>query len=285
MSLEHVRMAFERWHNAANEGLDLLSAFHSVCAPDCINHMQNGDDGTTADAESYRVQGRSLYPDLSLEIDHVTMTDDRMILQMTVSGTPSLIFRIARGRRIFSASAAVIGRVNERAEVVEVWPYLNPGAMLTFPPQSHPAPPPIPDGLPGTAADARAVLAQWQRATTGPEFLERILASASQNCLVHATNTDAGGVALVESQFHVVLSAFPDLTVQFRDGFVTNDLLVAQFIFDGTQRGWLGIAPPRGSRAQSTGAIIARVGLDQTVQEMWVYLAPGMGLFFPRKSR
>ena len=102
---------------------------------------------------------------------------------------------------------------------------------------------------------------------------------------MHATNTDVGGIALIGSQFHVALSAFPDLTVAFRDGFVTNDLLVAQFIFDGTQRGWLGIAPPRGSRAQSPGAIIARVGLDQTVQEMWVYLAPGMGLFFPRKKR
>lgn len=160
MSLEHVRMAFERWHNAANEGVDLLSAFQTICTPDCINHMQNGDDGTTADAESYRVQGRSLYPDLALEIDNVTMTDDRMIIQMTVSGTPSLIFRIARGRRVFSASAAVIGRVNDHGEVVEVWPYLNPGAMLTFPPVSHPAPPPIPDGLPGTEADAQVVLAQ-----------------------------------------------------------------------------------------------------------------------------
>lgn len=285
MSLEHVRMAFERWHNAANEGVDLLSAFQTICTPDCINHMQNGDDGTTADAESYRVQGRSLYPDLTLEIDNVTMTDDRMIVQITVSGTPSLIFRIARGRRVFSASAAVIGRVNDHAEVVEVWPYLNPGAMLTFPPVSHPAPPPIPDGLPGTEADAQVVLAQWERATTGPEFLDRILAAAAPNCLVHATNTDVGGVALVESQFHVALSAFPDLTVTFRDGFVTNDLLVAQFVLDGTQRGWLGIAPPRGTRAQSTGAIIARVSLDQTVQEMWVYLAPGMGLFFPRKKR
>ena len=31
-------------------------------------------------------------------------------------------------------------------------------------------------------------------------------------------------------------------------------------------------------------AIIARVTADQRVQEMWVYLAPGIGLFFPRRE-
>lgn len=61
--------------------------------------------------------------------------------------------------------------------------------------------------------------------------------------------------------------------------------MIVQFTFDGTQRGALGIAPARGARVQSTGAIIARVTRDRQVQEMWVYLAPGMRLFFPRTDR
>ena len=129
------------------------------------------------------------------------------------------------------------------------------------------------------------MLQRWARATTGAEFLDAILDSAAPGCVVHATNVDVGGTALVEAQFHIVQSAFPDLTVSFMPGYVVGDRLVAQFTFDGTQRGWLGIAPPSGSRVQSTGAIVARVTADRRVQEMWVYLAPGIGLFFPRKDR
>ena len=124
-----------------------------------------------------------------------------------------------------------------------------------------------------------------ERATTGAEFLDRIIASAAPTCLVHATNTDLGGIDLVESQFHIVQAAFPDLRVVFEDGFVIGDRLVCQFQFDGTQRGWLGIAPPGGARVQSRGAIVARVDLDRRIEEAWVYLAPGMGLIFPRTDR
>lgn len=58
-----------------------------------------------------------------------------------------------------------------------------------------------------------------------------------------------------------------------------------QFTFDGTQRGWLGIAPPSGSHVQSTGAIVTRVTNNERVQEMWVSRAPVMGLIFPRRDQ
>ncbi len=285
MSIEHVRSAFERWHDAALEGEDLLSAVHGVCAPGVVIHMQNGEHGDRAATESQTSQARALYPDLAVEIEQVGYTDDRMLVQVRLSGTPSLVFRVARGRRVFGAIGAAVARVNEQAEIIELWSYLNSGAMLTFPPQSRPVPPSEPDHAPGTEEDASAVMAQWHRARTGAEFLDAILASATRDCLVHATNTDDGTTALVESQFHTVQAAFPDLTVAFEFGYVTGDRLVAQFTFDGTQRGWLGIAPPSGSHVQSTGAIVARVTSDRRVQEMWVYLAPGIGLFFPRKDR
>lgn len=285
MSIQHVRAAFERWHSAVSAGEDLLTAIHRACAPDCIIHMQNGEDGSRADTETQTSQARALYPDLAVDIEQVFSTEDRMLVQVTMSGTPSLVFRIARGRRVFGAIGAAVARVNEHAEIVEMWPYFNPGAMLTFPPASRLEAPPEPAGIPGTEDDAAAVLAHWRRATTGAEFLEAILGSATPDCVVHATNVDVGGTALVESQFHIVQSAFPDLTVAFLPGYTVGERLVAQFTLDGTQRGWLGIAPPSGSRVQSTGAIVARVTADRRVQELWVYLAPGIGLFFPRRDR
>jgi len=284
MSPDPARTAFERWYGAALAGQDLLGAVHGVCSADCVIHMQNGDDGDRAATETQTSQARALYPDLAIEIEDVITTDRRMLVQVSVSGTPSLVFRIARGRKVFGAIGAVVADVNDRAEIIEMWAYLNPGAMLTFPPASNLPLPPEPLHAPGTEADAAAVLAQWKRARTGSEFLDAILATATRDCLVHATNTDNGTTALLESQFHIVQAAFPDLTVSFSDGFVVEDRLVAQFTLDGTQRGWLGIAPPSGSRVQSTGAIIARVTADRRVQEMWVYLAPGIGLFFPRRE-
>ena len=230
-------------------------------------------------------QVRTLFPDLSIDIDHIVTTEDRLVAQISASGTPSLIFRLARGRRVFHSIGALVARVNERAEVAELWPYLNPGAMLTFPPQSRLAAPPEPDGAPGVEADAQAVMRHWERATTGAEFLNRIVASAARDCVVHATNHDVGGIALIDTQFPIMQVAFPDLTVAFEPGFVAGDRCIAQFTFDGTQHGPLGIAPPSGARVQSTGAIVARVGADQRVQELWAYLAPGMGLIFPRGDR
>ena len=126
MSVEAVRITFERWLAAATAGTDLLAAVMAVCAPDCVVHTQNGQVGGLEITESLTTQARALYPDLSIEIEHVLMTDDRMLVQVTMSGKPSLIFRIARGRRVFHAIGAMVARVNERSEIVELWPYLNP---------------------------------------------------------------------------------------------------------------------------------------------------------------
>ena len=284
MSIEHVRAAFERWHAAAAAGIDLLTAVHSVCSPDCIVHVQNGQDGGLALTEDQTRQARALCPDLSMEIDHITATDDRMLVQVSMRGTPSLIFQIFQRRRTLRSVGAMVARVNERAEFVELWPYINPGAMIAFPPRKRPAPP-VPDELPGTDADASIVLEQWTRAATAQAFLSEILATTVPNCLVHGTNSEVGGTDVLKDQFAVLHSAFPELDITFKSGFVADDRLIVQFEFDGVQRGALGIAPASNSRVQSTGAIVARVTLDHRVQEMWVYLAPGMGLIFPRTDR
>ncbi len=285
MSREHVQAAFERWHQAATAGADLLVAIRGISAPDAVFHLQNGEDGDAASTDEQAAQARALYPDLAIEIEHVVTTEDRLLVQVTLSGAPALVFQIARGRRRFHAVGAVVARVNEHAELTEVWAYINPAAMLAFPPQSRNALAPTPLAQPGTEEDAAGVKQDWARAATGREFLERILASAAPDCIVHATNADIGGLALLEAQFHVVHSAFPDLTVSFEAGFVVGDRLVSQFTFDGIQRGWLAIAPPRGSRVQSRGAIVARVGEDRRIFEMWVYLASGMGLIFSRRDQ
>lgn len=281
MSQEHVRMAFERWHAAATAGVDMMQALRSICAPNCILHLQNGDSGPQAMADPVITQMNALFPDLDINIEHVITMPDLLLVQVTMSGRPSLIFQIARRRRVFHSAGAILARVNEQALIEEVWAYLNPNASLTFPPQSHLVRPEPARAEPGTEEDAEAVLAQWRQAATGPEFLARLLAQADPGCVVHATNGDVGGPALVEMQFAVLHAAFPDLQVTFEPGFVADDVCVAQFRLEGTHRGALGIAPASGARVASTGAIVGRVTEHRLVRELWVYLAPGMALVFP----
>ena len=123
------------------------------------------------------------------------------------------------------------------------------------------------------------------RAITGLEFVERIVDTSVPNCLVHATNGDVGRIDLLEEQFGVVGSAFPDVTVAFEGHLLSEDRFVSQFVLSGTHRGQLGIAPPTGRRLESTGAIVGRVDMAGRAMELWVYLAPGMGLLFPRGDR
>lgn len=285
MSIEDVRAAFERWHTAASTADEILVALNTVCADECVMHLQNGETGSREIAMAQASQARALYPDLSIDIEHVITTEDRVVVQVAMSGTPSLVFRLAQGRTMFHSNGAMIARVNDRAEIVEIWQYLNPGAVLTFPPSANPAPPPLADHEPGGEEDGKLVQRQWERATTGPEFLERIMASTLPDCLVHATNGEAGTPMLIEEHFRIMHAAIPDLTVEFEPSFVAGDRLISQFLLDGTQRGALGIAPPSGARVQSTGAIVARVTPEQRVQELWMYLAPGLGLIFPRRDR
>lgn len=40
---------------------------------------------------------------------------------------------------------------------------------------------------------------------------------------MRSTNTDVGGLAVLDSQFRIVMAAFPDLTVSFEPGFVRRD--------------------------------------------------------------
>jgi hypothetical protein len=56
-------------------------------------------------------------------------------------------------------------------------------------------------------------------------------------------------------------------------------------VLQGTHRGQLGILPPTGRRVESTGAIAARADITGHAMELWLYLAPGMGLMFPRSDR
>ncbi|MFA7249538.1 MAG: ester cyclase [Dehalococcoidia bacterium] len=285
MGLEHVRAAFERWHALASAGGDLITAAGAVCAPTCLYHAQNGESGGREITIAQTVQARAMYPDLAIDLDHVITTEDRLLVQITMRGTPAIVFRAVAERRVFDSIGAVVARVNEHAEIVEIWPYLNPGAMLTFPPLASSAAPPAPVAVPGSEADAAVVATEWATAATGPELLERILRSAAADCLVHATNADVGSLALLEAHFAIVQAAFPDLTVAFEPWFVAGDRPITQFTLDGTQRGALGIAPPGEARVQSTGAIVGRVDLDRRVRELWIYLAPGMGLIFPRQDR
>lgn len=283
MSPDPARMAFDRWHGAALAGQDLLSAVHGAVAAGGVIHMQNGRDGDRSATETQTTQARALYPDLAVELDEVVTSGHLLLAQVSVSGTPSLVFRVARGRKVFRAIGALVAIATDEGEIGEMWPYLNPAAMLTFPPASNLPLPPEPCHDPGVEEDGEAVLAHWQRARTGAELLDTVVASATPDCRTHMTNNDVGTTALLESHMHITQAAFPDLTVSFEPSFTIGDRLVAQLRFEGTQRGWLGIAPPSGKRAQSTGAIVARVTAGRRVQEMWVYLAPGMGLFFPHE--
>ncbi len=281
MTVEQVRAAFQRWYSLVESGSDVLTALKQASAPECIVHSQNGDVGIMRIVDGQIAQVRLAFPDLELEVDHLMLTEDRVLAQLTLEGSAVIPFRTTPPRRLRSIGA-LMARIDERAEIVETWPYLNPGAAVTFPTRTKVSAPPQPSGTPGTETQARALCAEWARAITVAEFVQRIVTTSAPNCLAHATNGDSGRVDLLEEEFAVVSSAFPDVIVEFEGAAFSGERFISQFMLTGTHRGPLGIMSPSGRRASSTGAIAGRVDDSGRAMELWVYLAPGMGLLFPR---
>lgn len=130
MSREDNISAQERFGEAINTGN--LDVFDEVVAPGCVDH--DPAPGQGAGAEGFRqffTEFRTAFPDLAVEVEHLTATDDDVAIAYTASGTHQgpLLGHEATGKKM-SVRGVQIGRF-EDGRLVERWGSSDQISMLS----------------------------------------------------------------------------------------------------------------------------------------------------------
>jgi len=261
----------------AARSADLLDAMHQAMAPDCRVYAQNGDVVTPAASRQHTTFGRIAFPDLVAEVEDVLFPDDRLVVQVRMSGTVSPLVPSRLSGPTFTSTCAIVGRVDERLRLSEVWSYINPGFPLSFPPHGlHHEPPPEDAAGP---AEARAMYETWvRRAEGGQDFIGAVASTFAPGGVVHPGNGDTGGLEALHALFQVVTAGLPDLSLHIDDVMISQGRAVVQFAMSGTHQGPLGIYAPTGKVLPSRGMLVARPDAQARAAELWVYLAPAYAL-------
>jgi predicted ester cyclase len=98
-------------------------------------YLGNGDVGGGQVLEGLFARIAQGLPDISLEIDKVIFSGDRVVVLFTMSGThlgPIGVWP-ASGRTLPS-TGALIARANRQSQASELWAYVAPGYAITLPP-------------------------------------------------------------------------------------------------------------------------------------------------------
>ncbi len=271
--------AFLARASRAEEALAVLEEF---MAPDCRVHSQNGDIQTPAQSRAQSFAARSVFPDLMVEVDHVLFPDDRVIVQLRMTGSvpPGTPF-LAPGP--FTSLGSVVGLVDQDLQLQELWPYLNPGFAFSYPPSGLAEAPPPPDGA--GAAEARALYDSWVHAAeAGTDFITAVGATFAPDGVVHPGNGDVGRVDALHKTFAAVVRGLPDLSLSIDDAIVCDGRVVVQFSMSGRHDGLLGLYPPTGRVLPSRGMLVGRANRQGLLAELWVYIAPGYSITFPPQA-
>lgn len=120
MSRETNIKAQERFGEAVSTGN--FDIFDEVVAPDAVDHDPAPGQGRGPDGfRSFFSTMRSAFPDLSVEVDHMTATDDDVAIAYRISGTHNGEFQgiAPTGNRI-EARGCQIARF-EDGKLVERW--------------------------------------------------------------------------------------------------------------------------------------------------------------------
>jgi len=132
---EHARALYEDWLRRANAGTDFIRAVSGTVAPNGAVYLGNGDVGGGQVLEGLFARIAQGLPDISLEIDKVIFSGDRVVVLFTMSGThlgPIGVWP-ASGRTLPS-TGALIARANRQSQASELWTYVAPGYAITLPP-------------------------------------------------------------------------------------------------------------------------------------------------------
>lgn len=136
MDPERARMVFAGWLARASTEQDIFATVEALLAPDCVVHAQNGVTGGVEIVETQTEATRTAFPDLTMELERVRFVDDCIVMQLVLSGTHSgWLGPWAPTGRYLRSTAAMVTRLNDAGEIVEMWPYVGLGAPLMFPPK------------------------------------------------------------------------------------------------------------------------------------------------------
>ncbi|MBA3233978.1 MAG: ester cyclase [Propionibacteriales bacterium] len=130
MSIQDNITAQERFGEAVNTGN--LDVFDEVVAHGCIDHDPGPGQGSGPEGfRQFFSEFRTAFPDLSVEVEHLTATDDDVAIAYTVSGTHEgpLLGHEPTGKTM-SVRGVQIGRF-EQGKLVERWGSSDQVSMLS----------------------------------------------------------------------------------------------------------------------------------------------------------
>ncbi|GMU39756.1 MAG: hypothetical protein AMXMBFR23_06220 [Chloroflexota bacterium] len=125
MTPERFQVLLADWL-AKVERMDLAEFLISVSHPSVVVRTPNGQVGGPQLIRDYTGHLRTAFPDLEMIVDHIGLTQDRVIFQFTLEGshTGPLGFILPTHRRI-SSPAALVARVEDDERIHELWAYIN----------------------------------------------------------------------------------------------------------------------------------------------------------------
>jgi hypothetical protein len=277
---DRTRAFWARFLSVAEQSDGLLEAIACVLAPDVRIHFQNGEVGDAAIADQHTALSALMFPDLVVEVDDVFFPDDRLVIQLRMSGSATGPIPFVEPGRRFTTLGCVVARVNESLQLQEVWNYLNPGFAYSYPPSGVAKPDPPSDGA-GTA-EARALYQTWvRRAEAGEDFVTAVASTVAVDGAVHIGNGDVAGPQLLRDLFASIVIGLPDLSLVIDDVILHDDRVVVQFSTSGTHRGQLGVYGPTGVTVPGRGCLIVAANRKGEAARLWIYMAPGYALTLP----
>ncbi|MCK9486336.1 MAG: nuclear transport factor 2 family protein [Dehalococcoidia bacterium] len=264
---------------------DLFTAYVGGMEPDCRIYAENGELHHPQHMWEMAQTSHALFPDLTAEVERARFVEDRVIMQLTFTGTSSAdpalegVYGVVGGLPVLTR-CAVVAVPNERLRLTEVWNYLNVAFSITFPGGGiHETPPPE-DGA--GIQEARALYRSWaDRVHAGDDFVSAVVASFAPGAVVHLGNGDDVRAPKMLHLFEVLAASMPDLTMEVETVLPSDDGLVVQFTMSGTHTGTLGPYEASGREMPSRGMVIARPDRLGRTAELWLYVAPMMAVAMP----
>ncbi|MEX2373000.1 MAG: nuclear transport factor 2 family protein [Dehalococcoidia bacterium] len=119
-----------------------------------------------------------------------------------------------------------------------------------------------------------------QMAKHTPDLFSALRSILAPDCRVHVQNGDTVTPAASEPHAMFASRAFPDMAVTLGDVSFPGDRMVLQFDMDGRVGPGVPFLTP-GEHFVGHGCSVGRVGASGFIDELWMYLNPGLAFIFP----
>ncbi|MDA1241007.1 MAG: hypothetical protein O2798_09225, partial [Chloroflexi bacterium] len=243
MSEERTGALLEQWLALAGRGGDFIASLQAFISPVTRIYLQNGTMGDGSAVGVQMAAANLLFVELDLQVDHACVLSDRIAMQVSLTGRGLPVYqeRMSDGARMRSFGLVVL-RANEHEQFTDVWPYLNPGAAITFPLAPGALDVPVPEGIGGTGtpAQVQALFEAWTVALEQGDLVAAVRAVADLECVVLATNGAVGDIEMFEEHCAVMEAAYADLAMEVEGVVIGPDRVYVQLLLSGRHVGRLG---------------------------------------------